>query len=162
MSLLRTLQRHMKKTDLVKNLRLKIVGQMQHAAIPGRFAQGSAALPDRKEQRKLDQAAGLVPFAVKLHADLVNQLREMAERDGVNLNTLTDQLIRAGLGDAASAMPAKTVAKAAAQAPAKKASAQKAAPVKAVEEVKAPAKKAVAKKAPAKKAPAKKAVKPKA
>lgn len=143
----------MKKTDLVKNLRLKIVGQMQHAAIPGRFAQGSAALPDRKEQRKLDQAAGLVPFAVKLHADLVNQLREMAERDGVNLNALTEQLIRAGLGDAASAAPA---------APAKKAPAKKAAPVKAAEEVKAPAKKAVAKKAPAKKAPASKAVKPKA
>lgn len=153
MSLLGTPQRHMKKTDLVKNLRLKIVGQMQHAAIPGRFAQGSAALPDRKEQRKLDQAAGLVPFAVKLHADLVNQLREMAERDGVNLNALTAQLIRAGLGDAASAAPA---------APAKKAPAQKAAPVKAAEEVKAPAKKAVAKKAPAKKAPASKAVKPKA
>jgi len=140
----------MKKTDLVKNLRLKIVGQMQHAAIPGRFAQGSAALPDRKEQRKLDQAAGLVPFAVKLHADLVNQLREMAERDGVNINALTAQLIRAGLGDAAPAAPAKKV-------PAKKA-----APVKAAEEVKAAAKKAVAKKAPAKKAPASKAVKPKA
>lgn len=153
MSLLGTPQRHMKKTDLVKNLRLKIVGQMQHAAIPGRFAQGSAALPDRKEQRKLDQAAGLVPFAVKLHADLVNQLREMAERDGVNLNALTAQLIRAGLGDAAPAAPA---------APAKKAPAKKAAPVKAAEEVKAPAKKAVAKKAPAKKAPASKAVKPKA
>lgn len=143
----------MKKTDLVKNLRLKIVGQMQHAAIPGRFAQGSAALPDRKEQRKLDQAAGLVPFAVKLHADLVNQLRERAERDGVNINDLTEQLIRAGLGDAASAAPA---------APAKKAPAKTAAPVKAAEEVKAPAKKAVAKKAPAKKAPASKAVKPKA
>lgn len=150
MSLLGTPQRHMKKTDLVKNLRLKIVGQMQHAAIPGRFAQGSAALPDRKEQRKLDQAAGLVPFAVKLHADLVNQLREMAERDGVNLNALTEQLIRAGLGDAVPAAPAT------------KAPAKKAAPVKAAEEVKAPAKKAVAKKAPAKKAPASKAVKPKA
>ncbi len=157
----------MKKTDLVKNLRLKIVGQMQHAAIPGRFAQGSAALPDRKEQRKLDQAAGLMPFAVKLHADLVQQLREMAERDGLNLNDLTERLIRAGLGDVASAAPAKPAVKAAAKAPAKKVAAKKAAPVKAVEEVKAPAKKAAAKQAPAKnapakKAPAKKAVKPKA
>lgn len=157
----------MKKTDLVKNLRLKIVGQMQHAAIPGRFAQGSAALPDRKEQRKLDQAAGLVPFAVKLHADLVQQLREMAEREGVNLNDLTAQLIRAGLGDAASAAPATTAAKAAAKAPAKKAPAKKApakkaAAVKAVEEVKSAAQKTVAQKAPAKKVPAKKAAKPKA
>lgn len=162
MSLLGTPQRHMKKTDLVKNLRLKIVGQMQHAGVPGRFAQGSAALPDRKEQRKLDQAAGLVPFAVKLHADLVNQLREMAEREGVNLNALTAQLIRAGLGDAASAAPAKTAVKTAAKTEAKKAPAKKAATVKVAEEVKAAAKKAVAKKAPAKKAPASKAVKPKA
>ena len=106
-------------------------------------------MPDRKEQRKLDQAAGLVPFAVKLHTDLARQLREMAERDGLDLNALTDKLIRAGLGATGSAAPVKPVAK-------------KAAPVKAAEEVKAPAKKAVAKKAPAKKAPASKAVKPKA
>jgi hypothetical protein len=145
----------MKRTDLVKGLGLKIRGQMLHSGTPGRFAQGSAALPDRKEQRKLDQAAGLVPFAVKLHTDLARQLREMAEREGVDLNALTDQLIRAGLGATAAQAPAKPVAK--------KAVVKKAAPVKATEEVKkASAKKAVAKKAAAKKAPATKAVKPKA
>ncbi len=149
----------MKRTDLVKNLALKIRGQMLHSGTPGRFAQGSAALPDRKEQRKLDQAAGLVPFAVKLHKDLVGQLREMAERDGVDLNALTEQLIRAGLSAVGSAVPAKPVSK---KVPAKQVEAKKAAPVKAAEEVKASAKKAVAKKAAAKKAPATKAVKPKA
>ena len=154
----------MKRTDLVKSLALKIRGQMQHAGTPGRFAQGSAALPDRKEQRKLDQAAGLVPFAVKLHTDLARQLREMAEREGVDLNALTDKLIRAGLGATGSAAPARPVAKKvpAKQVEAKQVDAKKAAPVKAAEEVKAPAKKAVAKKAPARKAPASKAVKPKA
>jgi hypothetical protein len=118
----------MKKTDLVKNLGLKIRGQMQRAAVPGRFAEGAAALPDRREQRKLDQAAGLLPFAVKLHGDLVKQLQSLASEEGVSLNEVTDRLIRAGLA----AGPAKKV-------PAKK----------------APAKKAAAKPAPAKKASAK-------
>lgn len=155
----------MKRTDLVKSLGLKIRGQMQQAGTPGRFAQGSAALPDRREQRKMDQAAGLVPFAVKLHKDLVGQLREMAERDGIDLNALTDQLIRAGMGAAPSAAQASKVATPKApvtKAPAKKAAAKQGGPAKAVEEVKlAPAKKVVAKKAPAKKA-ASKSVKPKA
>ncbi|MBI5925295.1 MAG: hypothetical protein HY836_06815 [Aquabacterium sp.] len=170
----------MKKTDLVKHLGKKITGQMQKAAIPGRFAQGSTALPDRREQRKMDQAAGLLPFAVKLHIDLARQLREMAEREGVNLNALVDRLIRAGLGGAAAipaaqpkveskAVPAKKVVVKAEKAPAQQSAAVKKAPVKtaavkkavavkAVEDKKkAPAKKTVATKAPAKKAAAKKA-----
>lgn len=141
-------QRHMKRTDLEKNLGLKIRGQMQHAAIPGRFAQGSAALPDRKEQRKLDQAAGLVPFAVKLHGDLARRLHELAQQEGVTLNALTDRLIRAGLGDAAVVPSAKAAAKKVAI---------KKAPVE-----KAPAEKVPAKKAAAKKTAPAKAAKPKA
>lgn len=125
----------MKKTDLVKNLGLKIKGQMQKSAIPGRFAEGSTAVPDRREQRKLDQAAGLVPFAVKLHAELVERLRQQALTDGVGINELTERLLRAALGEDAASSPAP------AEAPAKKAAAKKA-PAK-----KAPAKKAVAKKA---------------
>jgi hypothetical protein len=87
----------MKKTDLEKNKALKLMGGVKKAAIPTRFAQGAAALPDKREQRKLDQAAGLVPFAVKLHEDLVRQLREQAEQEGVSLHELTDRLIKAGL-----------------------------------------------------------------
>ncbi len=126
----------MKKTDLVKNLGLKIRGQMQKSAIPGRFAEGSTAVPDRREQRKLDQAAGLVPFAVKLHAELVERLRELAGAEGVGLNELTERLLRAGLGGAEAGSPvaAKKVAakKAAAkEVPAKKAAAKKAAAKKA-------------------------------
>lgn len=93
----------MKRTDLEKNKGLKIRGQMQQAAVPGRFAAGSAALPDRREQRKIDQAAGLVPFAVKLHADLASRLREQAASEGVSLHELTARLIEAGL--AAQAKP---------------------------------------------------------
>jgi len=87
----------MKRTDLEKNKGLKIRGQMQQAAIPGRFAAEAAQVADRRTQRKLDQAAGLVPFAVKLHADLANRLREQAEAEGLSLNELTERLILAGL-----------------------------------------------------------------
>ncbi len=127
----------MKKTDLVKNLAKKIQGKMQTAGVPGRFGEGAAKLPDRREQRKLDQAAGLLPFAVKLHGDLVKQLQALAEAGDGNVNTLVDRLLRAGLV----AEPVVATQVAAEKVPA----------------AKAPAKKAAAKEAPAKKAPAKKA-----
>lgn len=87
----------MKKTDLEKNKAKKIVGQMHQAGVPGRFGQGSTQLPDRREQRKLDQAAGLVPFAAKLHQDLVKQLNDLATAQGVSINEVADRVIRAGL-----------------------------------------------------------------
>jgi len=87
----------MKKTDLEKNKALKLVGQMRHAGIPGRFAEGSAQVLDRREQRKLDQAAGLVPFATKLHEDLVRQIRSLAAERGLAENDFVDQVVRAGL-----------------------------------------------------------------
>jgi hypothetical protein len=114
----------MKRTDLEKSKALKLMGQMHGAAIPSRFGQGAGALPDRREQRKLDQAAGLVPFAVKLHQDLVRQLHERAAQEGVGLNELTARLLQAGLGSSAAPAAEKPVAKKAA---AKKAVAKKAA-----------------------------------
>lgn len=118
----------MKKTDLVKNLGQKIKGKMQAAGVPGRFAEGAAQLPDRREQRKLDQAAGLVPFAVKLHGELVKQLQALAAAGDGNLNALVDRLLHAGLSTqppaSAEAAPKPVAAK---KAPAKKAPAKKAA-----------------------------------
>jgi hypothetical protein len=87
----------MKKTDLAKNLGLKVAGQMRQAGSPGRFGQASSQVPDRREQRKLDQAAGLVPFAAKLHADLIKELQELAAASGQSLNEVADRVIRAGL-----------------------------------------------------------------
>jgi len=87
----------MKRTDLEKNKALKIMGQMRQAPLPGRFGAAAAALPDRREQRKIDQANNLVPFAVKLNADLVRQLQAQAEQEGVPLPELVDRVIRAGL-----------------------------------------------------------------
>jgi hypothetical protein len=90
----------MKKTDLEKNKASKILGQMRQAPLPGRFGSAAAALPDRREQRKIDQANGLVPFAVKLNADLVKQLQTQAEQEGVSLTDVVDRVIRAGLAAA--------------------------------------------------------------
>ncbi len=148
----------MKRTDLVKNLAKKIEVKMQATAVPGRFGDGAAHLPDRREQRKLDQAAGLVPFAVKLHGDLVKQLQALAAEDGGNLNALVDRLVRAGLAaqataPSAPAKAAKVAKKASAPAPVTTASApKKPAAAKKVAAETAPAKKAAAKKAAAKKA----------
>lgn len=142
----------LKKTDLAKNLGLKISQSMKKAGVPGRFAQAASQTLDRKERRKLEQAEGLVPFAVKLHDDLVSTLRQLAEQEGGNLNALTERLLRAGL---ASGGQAVAVEKAAAKPAAKKAAAKKAAsPAPAVK--KAVAEKVAVKKAPAEKTPAKK------
>lgn len=87
----------MKKTDLAKSLGLKVAGQMRQAGSPGRFGQASSQVQDRREQRKLDQAAGLVPFAAKLHGDLIKELQTLATASGQSLNEVADRVIRAGL-----------------------------------------------------------------
>jgi len=76
----------MKKTDLTKSLAKKVEVRMKGAGVPDRFAQGAAAALDKREQRRRDAAAGLVPFACKLPADLVKQLNERggAAEGGVN------------------------------------------------------------------------------
>lgn len=87
----------MKKTDLEKNKAIKLREGVQKAPVPTRFGVASTAVPDRREQRRLDQAAGLVPFACKLKDELVQRLRALAEQEGGDLNALTERLIRAGL-----------------------------------------------------------------
>jgi hypothetical protein len=86
-----------KKFDLVRQLESKLDNQRKAAGIPGRFAQDAAALPDRKTQRKLDAAAGLVPFACKLPAPLAAQLRERAAGHPDGLNGLVADLLGKGL-----------------------------------------------------------------
>jgi hypothetical protein len=89
----------MKKTDLEKSKALKITGQMKQAGTPSRFGAGAQLLTeqDRREQRKRDQALGLVPFAVKLPQTLANTLRETAAERGVGLNELVDTLLNQAL-----------------------------------------------------------------
>lgn len=82
----------MKKTDLYKNLGLKIDGKLKQAGTPDRFAQGGVL--DRKAQRKLDQAKGLIPFAVKIDAQLASDLRNLAASRALDMNELVEELLR--------------------------------------------------------------------
>jgi hypothetical protein len=87
----------MKLTDLHKNEGLKIAGASRQGGVADRFGKGAAQVLDRKEQRKLDAAAGLVPFACKLHADLVRDLQDRAKADGVGINETVADLLKKGL-----------------------------------------------------------------
>jgi hypothetical protein len=87
----------MKKTALAKSDAKKLMGQV--AGRPGGNVNVAAPAVDRREQRRLDQAAGLVPFAVKINGDLVKQLQDRATRDAVDLNTLVGDLLTTALAD---------------------------------------------------------------
>ncbi|MBL8349496.1 MAG: hypothetical protein JNL87_04215 [Burkholderiaceae bacterium] len=87
----------LKKTDLARQLELKIEAQRKLSGTPGRFGQAAAALPDRKAQRRADAAAGLVPFACKLPAPLVARLRERAAGHDGGLNALVAELLTRAL-----------------------------------------------------------------
>ncbi|RSZ56727.1 hypothetical protein HF313_29750 [Massilia atriviolacea] len=86
----------MKKTGLAKSDAKKLMGKM---VVPGGAGFGTAASPvvDRREQRKRDQALGLVPFAVKLNSELVLQLQTLARERDADLNALVAELLAKGL-----------------------------------------------------------------
>jgi len=85
----------MKKADLEKQKGKKIA-----TGAPGamdRYGKGSAVPQDRRDQRERDRELGLVPFACKLHGDLVREIQARAQAQGVGLNEVADDLIRKGL-----------------------------------------------------------------
>ena len=86
----------MKKTGMAKSDAKKLMGKM---AAPGAAGFGNAdnAVVDRREQRKRDQALGLVPFAVKLNSDLVLQLQTLAKEGDADLNEVVAELLAKGL-----------------------------------------------------------------
>jgi len=87
----------MKKSDLDRNEGLKIAGQMKQAGTPDRFGSAANAGVSRRDQRKLDQAQGLVPFAVKLDGELVKQIHALAETNGEGINETVASLLIKGL-----------------------------------------------------------------
>lgn len=87
----------MKKSDLDRNEGLKIAGQMKQAGTPDRFGSAANAGVSRRDQRKLDQAQGLVPFAVKLDGELVKQIHALAEANGEGINETVAALLTKGL-----------------------------------------------------------------
>ena len=96
----------MKKTDLEKNKAMKIDGKMKSAGVPSRFAKNAAEVVDKREQRRRDTAAGLVPFACKLPADLVRRLHERAAIEAGGVNVIVAQALEQALGQAPTSAPA--------------------------------------------------------
>jgi hypothetical protein len=85
----------MKKTALAKSDAKKLMGKM---SAPGAAAFGKVEeVLDKREQRKRDQALGLVPFAIKLNGDLVQQLHAQAKERGLDMNQLVAELLAKGL-----------------------------------------------------------------
>lgn len=87
----------MKRTDLERLKAAHLKNRMKQAPTPDRFGSGSGSVLDRREQRRLDQARGLVPFAVKLDADLVRQVRALAEERNAEIGEVVSELLRKGL-----------------------------------------------------------------
>lgn len=89
---------HMKKTDLEKNKALKIMEKMKKGGTPDRFSSDSAsAAIDRREQRKLDQAQGLVAFPVKIKQTQAEEIRALATAQGVSTNEVVGALLEKAL-----------------------------------------------------------------
>lgn len=97
----------MKRTELAKSKMVKASNAVKIASVPDRFGTGSD-VPDRKEQRKLDQAAGLVPFACKLPMALIGQLHERAKESDTSMNEFVAALLAAGLDKPKAAKAAKS------------------------------------------------------
>lgn len=92
----------MKKTDLEKNKAMKLIHSTKQSGAD-RFGKGAEPpAMDRREQRRLDQAQGLVPFACKLNADLVTRLKTRAESYPGGMTALLSALIEEGLARDAS------------------------------------------------------------
>ncbi len=86
----------MTPAELQKRNAMKLVNQMKNAGGHGRPG-GTVAPVDRREQRRMDQAAGLVPFAVKLNGDLVQQIHALAAERKVGANEIVTELLQKAL-----------------------------------------------------------------
>lgn len=87
----------MKRTDMEKLSAVKLLSDMKKAGTPQRFA-GDAPVADRREQRRLDQAAGLVSFPVKLTQPVIDAVCARATEQGVSSNEVIDRLLAQALG----------------------------------------------------------------
>jgi hypothetical protein len=88
----------MKKTDLEKTKALKLAQSLKRSQ-SDRFGKGAVEAPvNRREQRKLDQAKGLVPFACKLDSELIATLKERAANHPDGINGLVGELLQQALG----------------------------------------------------------------
>lgn len=87
----------MKRTDLEKSLGTKIKANIHANSESGPFNKDAAKPVDKREQRKLDQAQGLVPFAVKINIDLVEKIQDIAKEEKNTVSEVVADLIQKGL-----------------------------------------------------------------
>ena len=85
----------MKKAELEKVKGKKITGS--GFGLSDRYGRDAHATMDKREQRERDRELGLVPFACKLHGDLVREIQSLAQARGVPLNEIADEIVRKGL-----------------------------------------------------------------
>jgi hypothetical protein len=90
-------ENRVKKFDIEKNKALKLANELKQGNA-ARFGTPLEPKLDKREQRRLDQEKGLVPFACKLDSHLVKQLQEHAtNHEGGMSEALADLLVKAGL-----------------------------------------------------------------
>ncbi|MBC7489119.1 MAG: hypothetical protein H7240_03015 [Glaciimonas sp.] len=87
----------MKKSGMAKMQAMKLSGKMQQPGAAAAFGQIAPVVMDRREQRKLDQSLGLIPFAVKLNSDLVQQIQTLAIASECSVNELVAELLTQAL-----------------------------------------------------------------
>jgi hypothetical protein len=83
-----------KRTELDKREGLAINNALRRSG--ARYDTGATPAA-RRERRDRDRAAGLVPFAVKLHGELVQRLQQRAQQRGASLDAVVDALLRSAL-----------------------------------------------------------------
>ncbi len=86
----------MKKTGMAKSDAKKLMGKMAAPGAAG-FGNTESVAIDKREQRRRDQALGLVPFAVKLNSELVAQLQALAKDSAKDLNEVVADVVKRGL-----------------------------------------------------------------
>jgi hypothetical protein len=87
----------MKAVQLAKIKGAKLGDGKAQPSSSGRFGERIAPVPTRREQRALEQAHGLVPFAVKLESDLVTQMHALAKTRKLTLDEIVAELLKKGI-----------------------------------------------------------------
>lgn len=87
----------MKPAELQKFNAMKLVNRMRNDAGTRGLPGSNSGPVDRREQRRLDQAAGLVPFAVKLNGGLIGQIRALAAERKTGINEVVADLLQKAL-----------------------------------------------------------------
>ena len=87
----------MKAVQLAKIKGAKLGDGKAQPSSSGPFGERIPTAPTRREQRALEQAQGLVPFAVKLEGDLVTQVHAIAKQRKLSLDETVAELLKKSL-----------------------------------------------------------------